>query len=114
VAAARPTRSHDGWEEVLIAASADSPTRLWVQLRLSDSSTGQRWGRSIYLDEQSRTFRIPLRSFAPLETRASISRPNVAQVKAVLLVVDTVNSRPGRAGRIAIEHLSLSRRPSQF
>ena len=109
VAAARPTENTDGWSDVVVTARADTPTRLWVQLRLSDSQTGQRWGRSIYLDRDSRTIRIPLRTFAPLEARAGVSRPNVAQVRAVLVVVDTVNSRPGRAGRITVEGLRLER-----
>lgn len=109
VAAARPTGSTDGWEEVVLSARADSPTRLWVQLRLSDSATGQRWGRSIYLDAQPRTIRIPLRSFMPLEARASTSRPHVAQIRAVLLVIDTVNSVGGRAGRVTIDAVRLER-----
>lgn len=109
VAVARPTQSTDGWSDVVLTARADTPTRLWVQLRLSDSGTGQRWGRSIYLDGESRTIRIPLRTFAPLEARTGVSRPNVAQVRAVLVVLDTVNSRPGRSGRITVEGLRLER-----
>jgi hypothetical protein len=111
VAAARPTGNTDAWDTVVLTARADSPTRLWVQLRLSDSGTGQRWGRSIYLDETSRTYRLPIREFGALEPRASASRPNVVQVRAVLMVVDTVNNRPGRAGRIHIDQLRLERQP---
>jgi hypothetical protein len=110
-AAVRATGSAEAWDTLVITGRADTPTRLWVQLRLSDSRTGQRWGRSIYLDETSRTYRIPLRDFAPLEPRASASRPNIVQVRDVLLVVDTVNSRPGRAGQIAIDGLQLQRQP---
>lgn len=108
-AAVRATGSADAWDAVTLAARADGPTRLWVQLRLSDGGTGQRWGRSVYLDAGTRTVTVPIQSFAPLEPRASASRPNVVQVRAVLVVVDTVNSAPGRAGWVAIERLSLER-----
>ena len=109
VAAVRATDSTDAWDAIVLAARAGEPSRIWVQLRLNDSGTGQRWGRSVYLDGQSRTFRIPIRDFAPLEPRASSSRPNVAQVRAVLIVVDTVNSAPGRAGDVVIERIALER-----
>lgn len=108
-AAVRATDNTDAWDAVTLAGRADGPTRLWVQLRLSDSGTGQRWGRSVYLDAGTRTVTVPIQSFAPLEPRASGSRPNVVQVRAVLVVVDTVNSAPGRAGWVAIERLSLKR-----
>lgn len=108
-AAVRDTGSADAWDSVVLTASAATPTRLWIQLRLNDSGTGQRWGRSVYIDSSSRTIRVPIRSFAPLEPGASSSRPNVAQVRAVLIVVDTVNSAPGRAGELRLESVQLER-----
>lgn len=108
-AAVRATDNTEAWDSIALTARADGPTRLWIQLRLSDSGSGQRWGRSIYLDRTPRTLRIPIRDFAPLEPRASASRPNVVQVRAALLVVDTVNSRPGRAGEVWIQGFALER-----
>ena len=108
-AAVRPVENGDAWDAIVLTARASEPTRLWVQLRLSDSGTGQRWGRSVFLDSTSRTLRLPIRDFAPLEPRASASRPNVVQVRDVLIVVDTVNSAPGREGVVAIEGLRLER-----
>ena len=108
-AAVRDTSSADAWTHVVLRARADGPTRLWVQLRLSDSATGQRWGRSIYLDRHSREVRLALPEFAPLEAGAATRRPVQAQVRAVLLVVDTVNSAPGRSGQIRVERLALER-----
>ena len=109
-AAVRASGNTDAWDTVVITARANAPSRVWVQLRLSDSGTGQRWGRSIYLDPQSRSYRLSIRDFAPLEPRASPSRPNVALVRALLIVADTVNNRPGGAGAITIEELRLERR----
>ena len=108
-AAVRDTSSADAWTHVVLRARADGPTRLWVQLRLSDSATGQRWGRSIYLDRHSREVRLALPEFAPLEPGAATRRPVQAQVRAVLVVVDTVNSAPGRTGAIRVERLALER-----
>ncbi|MDQ3169087.1 MAG: hypothetical protein M3Q55_02975 [Acidobacteriota bacterium] len=108
-AAVRATDSADAWTHVLLRARAGEPTRLWVQLRLSDSETGQRWGRSIYLDRHSREFRLSLADFAPLEPGPSALRPVETPIRSVLLVVDTVNSAPGRSGQIVIERLALER-----
>ncbi|MDQ3069761.1 MAG: hypothetical protein M3R55_08545, partial [Acidobacteriota bacterium] len=109
VAASRAIVSADAWGDIIIRARASAPTRVWIQLRLSDIATGQRWGRSIYLDVTSRELRLPISTFAPLEPSAPTRRPNVVQVRAVLIVVDTVNSRPGGEGRITLEQLSLER-----
>ncbi|MEX2271313.1 MAG: hypothetical protein WD690_07590 [Vicinamibacterales bacterium] len=106
-AAVRATGSTQAWDSLVLTARAAAPVRVWIQLRLSDSRTGQRWGHSVYLDDQSRTVRIPIRDFAPLEPRPSVSRPNVVQVRQVLIVVDTVNTAPGGAGRITLEGLRL-------
>ena len=108
-AAVRATGSGDAWTHVLLRARAGAPTRLWVQLRLSDSETGQRWGRSVYLDRHPREFRLSLAEFAPLEPGPTTRRPIETQVRAVLLVVDTVNSAPGRSGRVVLERLALER-----
>lgn len=108
-AAVRGTGSRDAWARVVVTARANEPTRLWIQLRLTDSGSGQRWGRSIYLDEQWREISVPLAAFEPLERGAGTRRPVEAQVRAVLFVVDTVNSGPGRAGRIAISSAAMVR-----
>ena len=108
-AAVRDTGSAEAWSHVVLRAHAAVPTRLWVQLRLTDSGTGQRWGRSIYIDRHSREFRLALSEFAPLEPGPASRRPVQAQVRAVLLVIDTVNSAPGRSGSLVVERLALER-----
>lgn len=111
-AAVRATQNTDAWDTVVITARASAPARVWVQLRLSDSGTGQRWGRSIYLDAEPRTLRLPIRDFAPLEPRTGVSRPNVVQVRSLLLVADTINTLPGGAGVIRVEKALLQRTAS--
>lgn len=110
-AAAREVGGTSAWSHVVLRARATEPTRLWVQLRLNDSASGQRWGRSIYVDRHSREFTLGLAEFAPLEPGDATRRPSQATVRAVLLVVDTVNSPPGRRGQVTIERLALERHP---
>lgn len=109
-AAVREVGGPAAWSHVVIRARAGEPTRLWVQLRLSDHASGQRWGRSIYLDRHPREFVLGLSEFAPLEPGAT-SRPNQATIRSILIVVDTVNSTPGREGQITIERLAVERHP---
>ena len=112
-AAVRATDNAEAWDTVVVTARAAAPARVWVQLRLTDSGSGQRWGRSIYLDATPRTYRLPIRDFAPLEPRPTGLRPNVVQVRAVLLVADTVNTRPGGQGAVIVERIGLERTPGR-
>ena len=106
-AAARDVESAGSWTHVVLRARAAEPTRLWVQLR--GSADRQRWGRSIYLDRHSREVTLPLGDFAAFESGAA-QRPAADEIRSVLVVVDTVNSAPGRTGQITIERLALERR----
>jgi hypothetical protein len=95
------------FDSLVLTASADRPMRLWLQLRASDGDD-QRWGRSIHLDGETRTVRVPFASMLPLGA-VEQSRPTLATVTAVLIVIDTVHAAPGSAGRVAIEAVALAR-----
>ena len=94
------------YDRVSITASADAPIRLWAQVRLPGGKDGLRWERSLYLDATPRTITLPLESFAPVD-RPSTSRPVAARITSVLLVVDTVNSLPGRRATISLSRIQL-------
>jgi PHP domain len=85
---------------------ADRPMRIWVQVRSSTTGSGERWGQSIYLDDAFRTVDVFFDQFQPLGATSSATPPLDA-VDALLLVVDTLNSRPGDAGRVQIAELWL-------
>lgn len=106
-AAARDVERGAPWTHVVLRARALEPTRLWVQVR--GNADGQRWGRSIYLDRHSREAALALDDFAPFE-EGSAGPPDARQVRSVLIVVDTVNSAPGRTGQVTIERLALEHR----
>ena len=106
-AAARDVDAGTSWTHVVLRARAPEPTRLWVQLRGSEDR--QRWGRSIYLDRHSREVTLSMDEFAPFE--AGVDRhPAPDAIRSALLVIDTVNSAPGRTGQVTIERLALERR----
>lgn len=86
--------------------AADRVRRVWMQLRTPD---GRRWGRSVRLgpDTGATAFDLRFADFAPLEGQpAGLPR---ADVRAVLLVVDTVNTEAGQSGVIDLRGLSLLR-----
>jgi hypothetical protein len=96
-----------GPDRLQLRARADRPMRLWIQVRASTMGQGERWGHSIYLDETFRTVEVFLEAFEPLGATSSPTPPLDA-VDALLLVVDTLNSRPGAAGQVHIAELWLA------
>ena len=97
--------SHD---RLHLRARSDGPRRVSAQLRASGSIEGERWGRSFYLDDTLRSVELRFADFHPIGRVSSASTP-LERVDALLLVIDTVNTVPGAAGRIAITDLWLAR-----
>ncbi|HEY8551793.1 MAG TPA: hypothetical protein VIL35_17680 [Vicinamibacterales bacterium] len=90
---------------IRITAAADREMRVSVQLRdPSDGGDGQRWIRSIVLAPERRTVTIPIHAFRSVGEAAPA--PSLDRIHAILLVVDTVNTPPGRAGTIELEALA--------
>jgi hypothetical protein len=94
-----------GVDRIEFVGRADQPRRLSVQFRLSGRQ-GQRWRHSVYLDPTPRTIVLRIADFEPADGTTSV-RPNVVPIASLLVVVDTVNTRPGAAGEIAISGLRL-------
>ncbi len=95
------------FDSVVVTARADRPMRVWVQLRVPGGD-GQRWGRSIYLDAGTRVIRVPFDAMLPLGA-VEQSRPPLASVTALLVVVDTVHAVAGSDGRVTVVALALAR-----
>jgi hypothetical protein len=90
---------------VRVSARADRPLRVSIQLRLG-AGDSRRWQRSVYVDQTSRTFSLSFADFEPVEAPTSL-RPNTARVQGVLVVVDTLNLRPGAKGRVELRAIGL-------
>jgi hypothetical protein len=103
VMAAGPLAS--GYDRLMFTGRADKPMRVSVQFRLM---SGERWRRSVYLDEASRQVAIYFDDVRPVGATAQRRLP-VGQMRDVLFVVDTVNASPGSAGEFWIDDVGYGR-----
>jgi hypothetical protein len=104
VALRRTTGAATGYGALTFVARASAPTRVSIQLR---TSTGQRWARSIYLDESSRDIALFFDEMTPVAgTRGPLP---LDRVQDLLVVIDTVNTAPGSSGRLWIDDVAFGR-----
>jgi hypothetical protein len=73
--------------------SASAPMRVSVQLREPRAGDGLRWRHSAYVDDSRRRVHFPVAAFRAIRPASGL--PALDRVHAVLLVMDTVNARPG-------------------
>jgi hypothetical protein len=89
-------------------ARAGGPMRLSVQLRIPEGPMGQRWQRSVYLDTAPRDVTIYFDEMTAAASAAP-ARPDLASVRDVLFVVDTVNTKPGTSGQLWLDNIRYAR-----
>lgn len=104
-----PVEGLVGHDRLQLRARAGQPMRLWVQVRGSTVGNGERWGRTVYVDEQDRSIDVMLDELEPLDD-ASQPKPPLDRIDVVLLVVDTLNNLPGSAGAVQLTELWLAAR----
>jgi len=107
VAIAAPAGA-DPVERIEFTAASAAPMRISFQVRAPGGPDGRRWRRSLYLDQASRSFAVRLSELDPVE-RGSLLRPVIARLQSVLIVVDTVNARPGASGEVRISNVRIVR-----
>jgi len=95
-----------GYDRVTFQARADRPMRASVQLRQPGS--GERWRRSLYLDDRPRAVTIFFDDMTPVRM-TSTPRPDTASGKDLMFVIDTTNTHPGTKGAVWIENPRLGR-----
>ena len=88
---------------------AEQPMRVSVQLRGAPdgSVAGERWRRSVYVEPTPRGYVLPFDQFTPAGP-ARTPRAASADVRSLLFVIDTVNTRPGASGRVWISNVTLT------
>ena len=96
-------------ESLEFTGLSEHPIRLSVQIRLPGGVNGQRWRRSVYLDSSERHVRVPLATMEPVEPR--LLKPTIARIQSFLLVIDTLNARPGSSGEVTFRELSFGTTP---
>jgi hypothetical protein len=92
-------------ERLEFTASSVRPVRVSAQIRLPGGPNGQRWQRSVYIDSDGRRISVPLATLEPVEPRSL--RPTAARVQSFLLVIDTLNARPGTSGEVVFRDLAF-------
>ena len=95
-------------DRLVFTARADRPMRMSVQLRAPSGGEGERWQRSIYLDQTPRTIQVFFDECRPLGSTTS-STPALSSVQSILFVVDTINAKIGSNGRIWIDDIKYAK-----
>ncbi|HWF83253.1 MAG TPA: hypothetical protein VG222_00305, partial [Vicinamibacterales bacterium] len=93
-----------------LTARAEHPMRISVQLRVPgpDHRAAERWQRSVYVDTFDRERTVSFSDFTPTGDTHTAA-PRWAEVRSVLFVIDTVNTKPGTSGRVWIKRVALER-----
>jgi hypothetical protein len=83
--------------------------RISVQLRTSrDGEAYERWQRTVYVGDAAEARTVFLDDFTPVgSTKTQI--PLRSAVRAILFVVDPVNTKRGTSGRIWLRQAALER-----
>ena len=96
------TLSWARWLSLRLAAG--TPMRVSIQLREPTPGGGaRRWQRSIVIGPEGAPQRLPIAGFAPVGE--ATGPPPVDRVRSLLIVVDTVNTPPGRTGSLVLHEL---------
>jgi len=83
--------------------SADAPMRVSLQLRQpAGDKDGYRWRRSLAIGPEPQTLIVPIEEFKPVDGAPALVPDHV---RAILVVVDTVNTPPGRRGTVTLHEL---------
>jgi hypothetical protein len=95
-------------DRIMFTARADRPMRMSVQLRAPTGGEGERWSRSVYLDQTPRTIQLRFDDFRPVGSTAGPT-PVPASIQSVLFVVDSVNTKIGSNGQIWIDDIRYAK-----
>jgi hypothetical protein len=68
----------------------------------------ERWQRSLYLDTTDREHTIYFDDLAPIGVTRTY-RPPLAEVRSILLAIETTNTAPGTSGRVWLRDVRLQR-----
>ncbi|MBY0494277.1 MAG: CehA/McbA family metallohydrolase [Cyanobacteria bacterium] len=95
----------DSFDRVRFRVIGSAPMRAWVQLRAPVGNT-ERWGKTFYLDTESRIVDVAFASFAAIGVTSSPRAP-LDRVSHLLFVVDTMNTLPGKGGSMTISEVGF-------
>ena len=96
------------YDRLIFTAQSSRPMRFWVQLRVPGGTQSRSWHRSVYVDDTPGVITVSFDEFRPLEATTT-GRPVLEDVRDVLFVVDTINTRPGVSGQLWLDEVKLGR-----
>ena len=94
-------------DRLVFTARASRPMRLAVQLRVPGGPVGERWQRTVHLDEAPGPVTVYFDEMTP-QGGASEGRPVLSKVDSVLFVVDTVHAVLGSSGQVWLDDIRLA------
>lgn len=94
--------SHD---RLTFTARAEQPMRVSVQLRAGEKG---RWQRSVYVDATAQERTVFFDDLVPVGVTETF-RPAGDDVRSILFVADTTNTKPGTSGRLWIRSAVLQK-----
>jgi len=97
-----------GDDRVVLRARASRPMRVEIQIRQPGGPDGQRWERSVYLDEQAREVTVFFDDMHPIGPTDTF-RPDLSLIDALLFVVDTNHTPPATAGVVWVDDVRIGR-----
>lgn len=97
----------DDANALFLEISASAPMRVSVQLREPRPGEGLRWRHSAIADTTPRAVVLPLTEFRPIRPATGV--PPLSRLHALLLVMDTVNARPGDTRTLTVHALRWTR-----
>jgi hypothetical protein len=108
-AAVETSRGVRDYDRIAFTIRAEHPMRVSIQVRAEvPNAPPERWQRSIYVDPTDSEQSVAFDDMRPVGATHS-SRPIPDNVRAIMFIVDTTNSKPGASGRMWIKNVRLER-----
>ena len=86
---------------------AEQPMRIALQLR-AGKPPGERWQRSVYVEAADQERTVYFDDLTPVGVTATW-RPTFSNIRDLMLVIDTTNTKPGSSGRLWIKAAKLQK-----
>jgi hypothetical protein len=98
-----------GYDRVAFTIRAEHPMRLSIQVRAEvPNAPPERWQRSIYIDASDSERSVAFDDMRPVGVTHT-PRATAENIRAIMFIVDTTNSKPGASGRIWLKNVRLER-----
>jgi hypothetical protein len=108
VALTTPIAGPGDYGRLVFTGRALEPMRVSVQVRAPGGTDGERWARSVYLDDTPREIAIAFEEMHP-QGRTAGPRPPLDAIDTLMFVVDMTNTKLGSSGLFWIDDIRLVR-----